>query len=191
MTRNQYLSMPNSRRAVQNSGDRTNANCSWASFRLPEQSTATVTGCSGEGHNLIIALDVRMISSQFAALSGSAIIQPIDKTEDLHEQVVEPADVDADIASEPETVEPTAEVSDEAIPLEPSDQDDDPTELRPTTKELDEDSLEVDDDLAEAEATGYLPPWSEDEAEDEEIALHEEFALHQEMVNPIRIEVVE
>jgi hypothetical protein len=90
--------------------------------------------------------------------SGSAIVRPIDRIEDLHEQPTEPAEVDAIVASEPEAVELMAETleADEGIEAnisESLDQDDDPTELRPTTEELAKDLLEdseaevIDDEI--------------------------------------------
>jgi len=106
--------------------------------------------------------------------SGSAIVRPTDRIEDLHEQTTEPAEVDAIVASDLETVELMAEVSDEGT-LETSDQDDDPTELRPPTKDTEspsEDSLEDADDLAEGEEDMYLQSWAEEELLIEEVDMY-------------------
>jgi hypothetical protein len=106
--------------------------------------------------------------------SGFAIVQPIAKTEDFQEHPTEPAEVDKIVASEPEAVEPIPEVSDEAT-FEPSDQDDDPTELRPTiddTESPSEDSLEDADALVEGEEDMYLQPWAEEEPLNEEVDVY-------------------
>jgi hypothetical protein len=112
--------------------------------------------------------------------SGSAIVWPNNRIEDLHEQPTEPAEVDAIVVSDLEAVESMPEASDDAEGIganisEPLDLEDDPTELRPAIDDTEypsEDSLEGADDLAEGEEGVYLESWAEEEPLNKEVDMY-------------------